>query len=427
MAFTFSALLLLIFSGIPIVFAFGAAAAIALAITTDIPMAVVAQRLFTGLDSFPLMAIPFFIMVGLLMEKGGIARRLVDVATALVGWIVGSLYLVAIVAGTGLAAISGSGSADTAAIGSMLSPQMRKRGYDLDMAAAVFATAGALAPIVPPSIFMIIAALAGNISVGALFLAGIVPGLMIAFGFCVMVWRFAKKRGEVYRETEPFSLPRLGKSLVEAIPAMLLPGIIIGGIVGGVFTPTEASCIAVFVGIVVSCFIYRELRLQDVVGLVLRAASLSAAVLVITGVANVLSWLITNQGVPALLAGWLTALTDSPIVFLLLVNILLLIVGTALEENSSILILMPILMPIAVSYGIDPVHFGLIVVLNLSIGVISPPYGICLFMAAMVTGRSVAQVCTQIWRPIVVMTIVLLLVTYMPWLALALPKAVMGF
>ena len=252
MIFTFLAFLLLIFSGIPVVFALGVAAALSLVATTNVPLTIVAQRVYAGLDSFPLMAIPFFVMAGLIMEKGGIARRIVDLAAAIVGWITGSLLMVAVVTGTGLAAISGSGSADTAAIGSMLIPEMRKRRYDLDFSASIIAAAGALGPIIPPSIIMVVIAITSNLSVGAMFLGGVAPGLLIGIGLLWTSYAFARRGGSAYHDAEPFSLGRLWRAFVAAIPALFMPVIIVGGIVGGIFTPTEASCMAVIAGLLIS-------------------------------------------------------------------------------------------------------------------------------------------------------------------------------
>ena len=425
MIFTFLAFLLLIFSGIPVVFALGVAAALSLVATTNVPLTIVAQRVYAGLDSFPLMAIPFFVMAGLIMEKGGIARRIVDLAAAIVGWITGSLLMVAVVTGTGLAAISGSGSADTAAIGSMLIPEMRKRRYDLDFSASIIAAAGALGPIIPPSIIMVVIAITSNLSVGAMFLGGVAPGLLIGIGLLWTSYAFARRGGSAYLDAEPFSLGRLWRAFVAAIPALFMPVIIVGGIVGGIFTPTEASCMAVIAGLLISFVFYRELPVSALPELILRAASISAAVLIIVGTASVFSWLVARQGVPDLLGGVFQSVSRSPAVYLLIVNILLLIVGMFIESISAVLILMPILMPIATSYGIDPVHFGVIVALNLSIGLITPPYGICLFVASMVSGRTVTQLSRQIWRPLIPMIVVLFLATYVPSVILALPNWVL--
>lgn len=422
MIFTFGSFLLLIVSGIPIVFALGVAATVTLTLTTDTPLAIVAQRVYAGLDSFPIMAIPFFVLTGLIMEVGGIARRIVALAQALVGWITGSLFGVSVVTGTGLAAISGSGSADTAAISSMLVPEMRRRGYDIDFAAALIATAGALAPIIPPSVMMVVLATISNLSVGDMFLGGVVPGLLIALSLLGVGYLFARRGGSPYRDAEPFSLSRLGRAFVEALPALTLPVIIVGGIIGGVFTPTEAAAVAVVVGAFVSMAVYRELSFADLPDVILRAAGISSAVMMIVATASIFSWLVASQNVPELLGGWLQQVSGSPVVFLMVVNVLLLLVGMFMESVSAILILVPMLMPIAMSYGIDPVHFGVVVTLNLSLGLITPPYGICLFVASTVAGRPIGSVARKVWLPLLPMVVVLLLATYVPELVLWLPS-----
>ncbi|MEO4001831.1 TRAP transporter large permease [Mesorhizobium sp. CAU 1732] len=423
MSFAFGGFVLLIFSGLPIVFALGVAGLLAIVMLTDVPTTIVAQRVFGGVNSFSLMAIPFFVTAGILMAEGGIARRFVDLASALVGWITGSLYMIAIVTSTGLAAISGSGSADTAAVGSILSPEMRRRGYDLDLGASIIAAGGALAPILPPSIIMVVIAITSNLSIGAMFLGGIVPGLMIAIGLAIACFIVAKRGGPVYRDSEPFSLSRLGRAFVAAIPGLTLPVVIIGGIVGGVFTATEASSVAVILTLVISLLVYRELKLKDLAPLLIKAISLSAAVLIIVATASVFSWIIATLGVPHLLDTWFRGVTESPVVFLLIVNLFLLVVGMFMESISAILIVLPVLMPIAQSYGIDPVQFGVMTGLNLAIGLITPPYGICLFVASMVAGRKVEQVVTKVWIPLIPMLFVLALTAYVPAVVLTLPRA----
>ena len=422
MSIAFGGFLLLMLSGMPIVFALGVAALLAIVMLTDTPLVIVAQRIYGGVDSFSLMAIPFFVTAGITMAMGGIAKRFVDLASALVGWITGSLYLVAIVTGTGLAAISGSGSADTAAVGSILSPEMRKRGYDIDLSAAIIAASGALAPIIPPSILMVVVAVTSNLSIGAMFLGGIVPGLIIAISLAMTCWMIAKRGGTAYRDSEPFSLTRLNRAFLSALPGLSLPVIIVGGIVGGIFTATEAACVALVVALILALFVYRDITVRDLPELLLKSVSLSAAVLIIVSTASVFSWLIASMGAPKLLDAWIRGLTDSPVIFLLIVNVLLLVVGMFMESISAILILLPVLMPIAKSFGVDPVHFGIVVTLNLSIGLITPPYGICLYVAAMVSGRSIEQVSSRVWIPLVPMLFVLGLATYVPVLTLALPR-----
>ncbi|KMK64787.1 TRAP transporter large permease [Puniceibacterium sp. IMCC21224] len=418
--------LLLLVSGIPIVLALGIAALVAIEMTTTAPISIVAQRVYGGINSFTLMAIPFFVASGLLMEAGGIARRFVNLATALVGWITGSLYLVAIVTGTGLAAISGSGSADTAAISAVMTPEMKRRNYNIDLAAAVIAASGSLASIIPPSIVMIVIAITANQSIGAMFLGGVVPGLLVMTGLMLGCWIYARRGGEAYRDREAFTLARLRTGFLDAAPGLLVPVVIIGGITGGIFTATEAACVALFTTLIVTLFIYRELKLRDLPAILLRSISLSATVLIIIATASVFTWIIATQGFPAMLRGWLTGLTDNPVVFLLIVNLLLLVVGMFMESISAILILLPILLPLSQSYDIDPVQFGVITALNLSIGLITPPYGICLYVAASVAGRRIEQVSRKVWLPFGCMFAALMLVTFVPAISLWLPSVLMN-
>ena len=422
MSFAFGGFLLLVFSGMPIVFAMGVAALISITLLTDVPLTIVAQRVYGGVNSFPLMAIPFFVTAGVIMSAGGIARRFVDLASALVGWITGSLFMVCIVTGTGLAAISGSGSADTAAIGSILAPEMRRRRYNMDVSAAIVAATGSLAPIIPPSIIMVIIAITSNLSIGAMFLGGIIPGFLIAFILALICWVYAKRGGDTYVDPKTFSLLRLGQTFWRASPGLTLPIIVVGGIVGGVFTATEAASIALIVTLLISLFIYREITVADLPKLFLRSISLSAAVLIIVSTASIFSWLIATLGVTEMLDTWLRSVTSSPVVFLIVVNLLLLCIGMFMESVSAILIVIPVLLPIARSYGIDPVQFGVMAGLNLSIGLITPPYGICLYVATVVFEGRVEKVSRKVWMPLVPMLIVLMLVAYVPPVVLTLPN-----
>lgn len=422
MGLAFSAFLFFLVIGMPVVFCLGIAAALTLMLTTDVPITLISQRIYGGLNSFTIMAVPFFIFAGAVMDVGGISRRIVDFATALVGWITGSVLMVSVVAATGLAAISGSGSADTAAISAIMQPELKRRRYDVDFSAGVIAAAGSLAQIIPPSLMMVIVAMITNQSTGALFLAGIIPGLMTTALLLCVAYVHAIRGGPQYREVEPFTLARLGKTFLGAIPALGMPVIIIGGIVGGVFTPTEAAAIAGAYGVVCASFFYRELGLKDFPGLILRTVSLSAAVMMIIGTASIFGWLVAEADVPELLANWITGFTQESWVFLVIINVLLMIVGMFMESIAAILILMPVLMPIAIDFGINPIHFGLVVVMNFAIGMITPPYGITLFVASSVAGRNIVQVARRIFWPWVMMTVVLLLVTYVPDIGLFLPR-----
>ena len=422
MIFAFSAFLAFLLIGTPIVFVLGIAATLTLLLTTDVPLTIVSQRIYDGLNSFTIMAIPFFVFAGAIMDAGGISRRIVDFATALVGWIVGSLLMVSVVAATGLAAISGSGSADVAAISSIMQPELRRRRYDIDFSAAVIACAGSLAQVIPPSLMMVVVALVSNLSVGAMFLAGVLPGLMTVPGLLLAAWLHARRGGPQYREVEPFTAARLRRTFVRALPALGMPVIIIGGIVGGVFTPTEAAAVAVLYGLVIAMAIHRDLRFRDLPALVLRAAALSAAVMVIIGTASIFGWLVANANVPAYLAAWIKTVSEQPWTYLLLINVLLMAVGMFMESLAAILILVPVLMPIAIDFGIDPVHFGLVVVMNFAIGMVTPPYGITLFVASSIAERSIVQVSRRMFWPWLMMTAILVLVTYVPDIPLFLPR-----
>ena len=424
MIFAFSAFLAFLLIGTPIVFVLGIAATLTLLLTTDVPLTIVSQRIYDGLNSFTIMAIPFFVFAGAIMDAGGISRRIVDFATALVGWVVGSLLMVSVVAATGLAAISGSGSADVAAISSIMQPELRRRRYDIDFSAAVIACAGSLAQVIPPSLMMVVVALVSNLSVGAMFLAGVLPGLMTVPGLLVAAWLHARRGGPQYREVEPFTGARLRRTFVRALPALGMPVIIIGGIVGGVFTPTEAASVAVLYGLVVALFVYRDLSWRQLPGLVLRASALSAAVMMIVATASIFGWLVASANVPAILAAWIKSVSSEPWTYLLMVNLLLMLVGMFMESLAAILILVPVLMPIAISFGIDPVHFGVVVVMNFAIGMVTPPYGITLFVASSIAERNIIQVARRITWPWAMMTLILILVTYVPDVALVLPRLV---
>ncbi len=418
-------ILLLIF-GTPIVFSLGIAASFTIA-AYDIPLALVAQRIYGGLDKFTIMAIPFFILTGIIMEKGGIAKRIIDLATALVGWITGSLYLVAVVAGTGLAAISGSGSADTAAMSSMMLPEMKKRNYNIDFAAAIMACSGSLGTIIPPSIMMVVLATISNQSVGALFLAGIVPGLMCTFFLLMSGYIRAKTNISESKDIHSFSFIFLVKTFIKAIPALTLPVIIVGGIVGGIFTPTEAASVAVIAGLFISLFIYREIKFRDLPDIILKAATIASTVMLIIATANIFSWFIASQQIPQKISDFMLGFSDSKIWFLVNVNILLLLIGMFMESISAILILVPVLMPVAIAFGVDPLHFGLIIILNLSIGMITPPYGITLFVASSIAERSIIDVSKKLILPLSMMLLVLILATYFPQIALYLPTNLLGY
>ncbi len=417
-----AAFVFLLALGVPVVFVLGASAVLALVTTTDVPAAIVSQRVFAGLNSFTLMAIPFFVFAGVIMDAGGISRRIVDFASALIGWVVGSLYQVSCVAAAGLAAISGSGSADTAAISAIMQPQLRRRGYDVDFGAALIACAGSIAQVIPPSLTMVILAVVSNVSIGALFVSGVLPGLMCIAMLMLIAYFQARKGGETYRDAEPFTMARLGRTGWAALPAAGMPVLILGGILGGIFTPTEAAAVSGFYGLLVGAFVYRDLKLSALPGLILRTASLSAAVMLIIGTASVFSWLIANANVPRILGDWIASVSSSQVVFLIIANLLFLFVGMFLETIAAILIIVPVLAPIAAQMGVDPLHFSLLVILNCAIGTVTPPYGVSLFVSSSVAGRTVLQVSRRLGWPLAGLFAMLIAVTFIPDLSLFLPR-----
>ena len=303
-----------------------------------------------------------------------------------------------------------------------MQPELRRRKYDVDFAAAIIACAGSLAQIIPPSLMMVVVALVSNLSVGAMFLAGVLPGLLTVPGLLASAYLHARRGGPQYRDTEPFDFARLRRAFRASLPALGMPVIIVGGIVGGVFTPTEAASVAVLYGLLVALFVYRALGWRELPALVLRASALSAAVMMIVATASIFGWLVASANVPAILAAWIKSVSSEPWTYLLMVNVLLMLIGMFMESLAAILILVPVLMPIAVYFGIDPVHFGVVVVMNFAIGMVTPPYGITLFVASSIAERNIIQVSRRIVWPWAMMTLVLILVTYVPDIALFLPR-----
>ena len=406
--------------GAPIMTALGLSAAMALQ-SGDRSLLIVVQMAFQSLDSFSLMAVPFFILAGHLMQSGGVARRLVQLANAVVGWIRGGLGAVAVLTSLLFATVSGSSSATTAAIGSVLIPEMEKKGYPRAFAASIAASSGELGAIIPPSIPMIVYALTANVSVGALFIAGILPGLLIAVSLILTVCVVASVKG--CDEVRPVSLSQWIKGVLVALRyatlALMMPVIILGGIYGGLFTPTEASCIAVLYGLALGMFVYKEIAPRDLLGIFGRAAVMSAIILLIVAFAAVFAYLLTINQVPQRVAAMLGSVTSSPVVFLLLVNAMLFVVGMFIEALAAILIIVPILAPISASFGIDPVHFGMIVITNLAVGMVTPPVGVNLFVVCEVAQLRMHQLARYLVIFLAVLAVDILIISYVPALSTA--------
>jgi C4-dicarboxylate transporter DctM subunit len=420
----FICFILLMLVNVPISISLGLSALLAFIYSDVMPLIIVPQKMFTSIDSFPLMAIPFFMVAGSLMEMGGISRRLVEVAKVVVGFFPGGLALVTILASMFFAALSGSGPATVAAIGAIMIPAMKREGYGYSFAAATQASAGYIGIIIPPSIPMITYGVVTSTSIGKLFLAGFIPGVLVGLVLMSVAYVIAVRRN--YRGTKRASLRELWLSVREAFFALLMPFIILGGIYSGFFTPTEAANIAVVYGFFVAFFIYKELKFKDIPALLRASAISSAMVLFLIATATTFGLLLAREQVPAHLAQIFIDLTSNPFVFLMIINLMLLVVGMFMEANAAIIILAPIFLPVIIQLGIDPVHFGIIMVINLAIGMITPPLGINLFVASGMTKLRLEDIVKENWWYLLAAILLLFVLTYFPGVTLFLPKLLMG-
>lgn len=416
----FLLLISLFIIGVPIAFSLGLASAVTVWHGDLMPLLVIAQQLIASVNSFPLMAIPFFILAGYLMQSGGISQRLVDFSNTLVGSMTGGLAMVAIVTSLFFAAISGSGAATTAAIGSILIPAMLSKGYPGSYAAANQAASGALGVIIPPSIPLILYGIAANVSVGDMFIAGILPGVLVTLTLLIFAYFFAKANG--LGGNEKSSLKDVLRAGRKAILAILMPIIILGGIYGGIFTPTEAAVVAVAYSFLIGFVIYREITLLGLVGILRQSAVTTAVVLSIIGAAGLYGRILQRLRVPDMISDFVISAIDSPLLFILLANLLLLVAGMFIEAAAAILIFVPILLPIAIGYGFDPVHFGIIMVVNLAMGMFTPPVGLNLFVASQITEISIARLTWAVMPFVGIVLINLLIISLLPFLSTWLPS-----
>lgn len=417
----FGVFTLLMLIGTPIAFCLGAASFAAI-LYMGLPPLVIFQQMNSGMSVFTLLAIPFFIYAGDLMVRGGIAQRIVNFAGSLVGHMRGGLGQVNIAASTLFGGISGSAVAEAAAVGGLMIPQMKARGYGADYAVNVTSMAALIALLLPPSHNMIIYSISagGKISIADLFTAGIIPGLLFALAMMVTAYVVARRRGY---PTEPFpGLRRVGWFFMNSLPGLLLIAIIFGGVRSGVFTATESSCIAVMYALLVTLLIYRQLSWTAFVHATLGAVRTTAMVLLIIGTAASFAWLMAYLRIPAATIAWMGAVSENPLVILLLINVILLVLGTFMDMGPTIIIATPIFLPVAMYYGIDPVHFGVILILNLGIGLNTPPVGAVQFVACAVGKITVWQAMRSIWPFYFASLVVLGLVTYVPALSLWLPS-----
>jgi TRAP-type transport system large permease protein len=414
-------MLLLAALGLPLVFALLTASVVGiLSYRPHLPLEIVAQFFKTGMEHYALLAVAFFFFVGELMNAGGITKRIVDFANSLVGHIRGGLAHVNIMSSMLFAGISGSAVADTAAIGSVLIPAMKRQGYSGGFSAAVTQTSSVVGPIIPPSIPMIVFAVLAEVSIGKMFVAGIAPGVVIGVSLMAIAWVISRRRG--YPKGPPISLELVGQTFLRAILALFAPILIVGGVLGGVFTATEAGAVAVFYCLVVGMFFLRELTVADCWRALIRSAYGTASVLVILGAASVFAWIIADLRVSEQVAALMFRISGEPWAFLLMLNVFLLIVGLFLDPLPGLIIMVPIFFPIAVDLGIDPTHFGVVVVLNLLIGLCTPPIGFLIYMTASIADTKAEIVIRETLPFLAVLIAVLLLITYIPAIPLTLAE-----
>ncbi len=417
-----AALVILIVMDLPVVFAFGLTAIGGVFASGELPLSVIPQRIVVGLDSFPLLAAPLFMLAGEIMSGGAMSDRLVKFATALFGHLRGSLAMICVIATTLFSCVSGSGAADTAAVGSILIPAMIKRGYNAGFATALQASAGCLGPIIPPSIAMVIYAWVAGVSVSALFLGGVIPGLLIAAALLLVCYLHARDGGDAYAGGERATPAEMITATIGALPALGMPFIIVGGFRIGAFTATEAAAVAVFYALAIELFVYRDLRLADLPELFAVSAIRSTVVMFVVATAALLGWMVTYSGMPDQVAALLEGISPNKYVLMLWLNILFLVMGTFMESYAAIILLVPLLLPIVKQFGIDLVHFGVMVTVNLCIGMITPPVGITLFVATSISGASQSSVYRHLWPMLLAMIAVLFVITYVPQTVLLLPQ-----
>lgn len=409
----------LIFIGVPIAFSMGLSSLFYL-LLNDIPVIVIAQKLFSGVNSFVLLCIPGFVLAGNLMNTGGITKRIIKFSNAAIGHIRGGLGLANIIASMIFAGITGTAIADTTSLGAILIPAMEEEGYDVPFSVAVTASSSTIGPIIPPSLPMIIVGTLTGMSVAKLFLGGAIPGILLGLFLMAVCYYISVKRQYPKDERKP--LKYVFKSFFDAFWALMLTIIILWGILGGFFTPTEASMVASFYAFIVGMFVYKELKIKDVPKIILATMKTSSAIMLLVGFAATFGWILASEQIPQLVAKFILSISSNKIIVLLLINFLLLFVGMFMETIAALIILFPVLLPVAVEIGVDPIHFGVMAVLNLMIGLTTPPVGVCLFAGASIGRISIGKATRAILPFLAVSLFVLVLVTFIPQITLFLPS-----
>ena len=412
-------LLIAFLAGIPIAFALGLAS-LTFLLRSDIPLILIVQRMYTGVDFFPLVAVPLFVFAGFLMETGCISRRIVDLALSIVGPVRGSLGMGAVVSEMIFSGISGSSIADASAMGSILIPTMGKTGYDAKDSTSIVAAATGMGILVPPCMAMVVLGGMGQISIGALFAAGFLPAAVMALAICIWIFLQARK-GKIPGDRHAFSPLRVWHTFKEALIPLGMPVIIFGGILGGVTTATEAAVLAVLYGFIVSVFIYKEVTYSDVGRMLVNTGVVTGVILILIGTASIFSWIMANQQIPQAITRFMLHIGE-PWLFLLLASIVILIGSAVLDGLPAIIILYPILLPIAVKLGLDPLHFTLVMVAAEGIGIVLPPVGLCLIVICGISKVSLSAVTKPLLPYILVMFLSLLVIMYVPWITLIVPR-----
>ncbi|MFZ7133263.1 MAG: TRAP transporter large permease [Eubacteriales bacterium] len=416
------AFIVLLAVGLPIAFALGATGVIHALIMGDTSLfTMLPQRMFSATNSTSLMAIPLFVLAGELMGIGGITEKLAQMARSFIGHIKGGLAYTTVIVGVFLGALLGSANAAAALLGRIMKPEMDKDGYDEEFSTCLTAATSILGPIIPPSMVFIVYGVTAQISIGDMFFAGIVPGVLMGLGFMVLIYFAGKKAKADWPVREKSNWKEKIISLFQGIPALLIPVIILGGILGGITTPTESAATASFTALIVGLFVYKKLKLKDIPFILERTAITSASIMIIVALANILGWTMALDQIPQMIADALLSLTDNKYVLLILINVFLLFVGMVMETFAAVIILVPVLLPVVTSVGIDPLHFGILMCVNLCIGLLTPPVGVALFTTSTVTKVSLSRLIKPIWKWVGVAIAVLLLITYVPQIVTFLP------